>query len=41
MAEHTMAETVRIATDPKAAAAVRRFRVCGGYNSRAKGYGDS
>ena len=41
MAEHTMAETVRIASDPKAAAAVRRFRVCGGYNSRAKGYGDS
>jgi hypothetical protein len=41
MAEHTMAGTVRIATDPKAAAAVRRFRVCGGYDSRAKGYSDS
>ena len=36
MSEQKMAETVRIATDPKAAAAVRRFRVCGGYDSRAK-----
>jgi hypothetical protein len=41
MAEHTLAEAVRITTDPMAAAAVRRFRVCGGYGGRAKGYGDS
>jgi hypothetical protein len=42
MAKHTMAEAVRITTDPMAAAAVRRFRVCdGGYGSRAKGNGDS
>ena len=37
MAEHV--EAVRITTDPIAAAAVRRFRACGGYNSRPKGYG--
>jgi hypothetical protein len=41
IAEHTMAETVRITTDLTAAAALHRFRVCGGYGSRAKGYGDS
>ena len=41
MAEQTMTEAVRITTDPMAAAAVRRFRACGGYDSRAKGYGDS
>jgi hypothetical protein len=40
MAEHTLAEAVRITTDPMAAAAVRRFRVCGGYGGRAKGYRD-
>jgi hypothetical protein len=40
MAKHTMAEAVRITTDPMAAAAVRRFRLYGAYGSRAKGYGD-
>ena len=39
MAEHPMAEAMRITTAP--IAAVRRFRVCGAYGSRAKGYGDS
>ena len=33
MAEHTMAEAVRITTDPMAAAAARRFRACGGYDT--------
>jgi hypothetical protein len=41
MGEQTLAEAVRITTDPMAAAAVRRLRVCGGYGGRAKGYGDS
>jgi hypothetical protein len=41
MAEHTMAEAMRITTAPIAAAAVRRFRLYGAYGSRAKGYGDS
>jgi hypothetical protein len=40
MAEYTMAEAMRIATAPMAAAAVRRFRLYGAYGSRAKGYGD-
>jgi hypothetical protein len=41
MAEHPMAEAMRITTAPIAAAAVRRFRLYGAYGSRAKGYGDS
>jgi hypothetical protein len=40
MVEHTMAEAMRITTAPIVAATVRRFRVCGAYGSRAKGYGD-
>jgi hypothetical protein len=37
MAEHTMAEAMRITTAP---IALRRFRLCGAYGSRANGYGD-
>jgi aryl-alcohol dehydrogenase-like predicted oxidoreductase len=39
MAQHTLAEAMRITTAP--IAAIRRFRDYGAYSSRANGYGDS